>query len=68
MQLTEYQMLNGIVDELNNTDIDGIEEFANDAEIFGAIKTAKYIKKQLKLARDIDFSIVKYYLSRDFSG
>lgn len=70
MRLTDrdYESLYEIAPDLDLTNLEDIQDFANDCQMVGAKKTSKYVKDQIKAESDPALSMINYWLSVDASG
>jgi len=68
MNLSTYQIMYEIIDELDIDDKEQIDDYRSDCFMNGAFKTANYIKHCQQSNKPIHVSLLKHGLSCDFSG
>jgi len=68
MKLQDFDTMNEIISDLSVDDIEQLTDYANDCDMLGATRTARYIRSQIKHETDVLLSLVRVKLVEDFSG
>lgn len=68
MTYAEFNTMNSIINDLSIDALEQLKNYADDCDILGANSPAKYITNQLRREQAVDLSMVRYHLTRDFSG
>ena len=68
MTYTEFNTMNSIINDLSVNDTEQLADFASDCRMLGANRPARYIENQSRREQTVDLSMVRYHLTKDFTG